>query len=125
MLDERMIVTGYLDGKDRLSAFAATDLLALPATGEGLPMVVLEALAAGLPVIISPGCNLPEVSAHGAGVEIEPLVEPLAIALDDLLRDRDKRVAMGQAARRLVSEHFTWDSVATQLEQAYSLFISR
>ena len=46
MLDERMVVTGYLSGAERLAAFVAADLLALPAVGEGLPMVILEAMAA-------------------------------------------------------------------------------
>jgi glycosyltransferase involved in cell wall biosynthesis len=119
MLDECISLTGYLDGQDRLAAFAAADMLALPAAGEGLPMVVLEAMAAGLPVIISPGCHLPEVAAHNAGLEVEPSVEPLAAALHDLLTDADKRMAMGQAARRLVQTRFTWDRVAEQLEAVY------
>jgi poly(glycerol-phosphate) alpha-glucosyltransferase len=119
MLDERIALTGYLGGQDRLAAFAAADLLALPAVGEGLPMVVLEAMAAGLPVIISPGCHLPEVPAYNAGLEVEPTVEPLAAALRDLLTDARKRTAMGQAARRLVHTRFTWDHVAEQLEVAY------
>jgi glycosyltransferase involved in cell wall biosynthesis len=118
-LDERIIITGYLAGQDRLAAFAAADLLALPAVGEGLPMAVLEAMAAGLPVIVSPGCNLPEVSANGAGLEVEPAVEPLAAALHDLLTDADQRAAMGQAARRLAQSRFSWDAVAEQLEKIY------
>jgi len=120
LLDERIVLTGYLGGDDRLAAFAAADLLALPAVGEGLPMVVLEAMAAGLPVVVSPGCNLPEVAAYSAGVEVEPSVEPLAIALRDLLTDASKRESMGQNARRLVRERFTWDAVAAQLEEVYA-----
>jgi poly(glycerol-phosphate) alpha-glucosyltransferase len=119
-LDERIIVTGYLGGKDRLAAFAAADLLALPAVGEGLPMAVLEAMAAGLPVIVSPGCNLPEVPANHAGLEVEPAVEPLAAALRTLLTDPEQRAAMGQAARRLAQTRFTWDVVAEQLEELYA-----
>ncbi len=119
LLDERIVVTGYLGGADRLAAFAAADLLALPAVGEGLPMVVLEAMAAGLPVIVSPGCNLPEVSQYNAGLEVEALVEPLANALRVLLPDTVRRAAMSQAARTLVNQHFTWDSIAVQLESLY------
>jgi glycosyltransferase involved in cell wall biosynthesis len=124
-LDERFILTGYLDGSARLAAFAAADLFALPATGEGLPMVVLEALAAGLPVILSPGCNLPEVAAQGAGLEVEPAVEPLAAALRQLLTDPDQRERMRAAALRLVHEHFTWDAIAAQLEAVYAELIQR
>ncbi|HEX2907567.1 MAG TPA: glycosyltransferase, partial [Phototrophicaceae bacterium] len=115
-LDERIIITGYLGGIDRLAALAAADMLALPAVGEGLPMVVLEALAAGLPVLISPGCYLPEVAQHGAGLEVEPAVEPLAAALTTLLTNSPLRQQMGAAARELVSARFTWDAVAAQLE---------
>lgn len=125
MLDERIVLTGYLGGQDRLAAFAAADVLALPAVGEGLPMVVLEAMAAGLPVIVSPGCNLPEVAAHGAGVEVEPLVEPLAATLRALLPDATRRTAMGETARQLVRARFTWDSVAEQLEEVYARCIQR
>jgi glycosyltransferase involved in cell wall biosynthesis len=123
LLDERIILTGYLEGEARLAAFAAADVLALPAVGEGLPMVVLEAMAAGLPVIVSPGCNLPEVAQHGAGLEVEPEVSPLSAALRDLLSNGERRRAMGQAARVLVRQHFTWDIVAAQLEQVYFKYL--
>jgi glycosyltransferase involved in cell wall biosynthesis len=119
MLDDRIIYTGYLGGADRLAAFAAADLLALPAVGEGLPMVVLEAMASGLPVIISPGCNLPEVVQYGAGIQADVTLEALRDALRQLLSDANKRAQMGAAAAALVSERFTWDSVAEQLEKVY------
>jgi glycosyltransferase involved in cell wall biosynthesis len=119
LLDERMVVTGYLDGQERLAAFAAADLFALPAVGEGLPMVVLEAMAAGLPVIVSPGCNLPEVVEYGAGLEVEPAVPSLAEALRTLLLDAPRRAEMAAAGQKLVAERFTWDAVAEGLETLY------
>ena len=122
LLDDRIIITGYLAGADRLAALAAADIFCLPATGEGLSMAALEALAAGLPVILSPGCNLPEAADYGAGVIVEPEVEPLAAALRNLLTSAD-RVRMSDAARRLVRDQFTWDSVSTQLEAVYRAMI--
>ncbi len=119
LLDERIVLTGYLTGDDRLAAYAAADMLALPAVGEGLPMVVLEAMGAGLPVIISPECHLPQVSEVGAGLEVEPTVAAMTIALRELLTDADKRASMGRAGQQLVREHFTWGAVAGQLEQIY------
>lgn len=119
LLDERMVVTGYLGGEDRLAAFAAADLFALPADGEGLSMAMLEALAVGLPVILSPGCNLPEAETYDAGVIVEPQVEPLAMALRSLLTNSARRTSMSANARRLVQERFTWDAVAAQLESIY------
>lgn len=125
LADDRVIFTGYLGGADRLAAFAAADLLALPAVGEGLPMVVLEAMASGLPVIVSPGCNLPDVAQFGAGLEVVPEVEALAAALRQLLPDASQRATMSVNARRLVNEKFTWNQVAASLESIYLRLISR
>src|SRR5262249_17000768 len=89
------------------------------AVGEGLPMVVLEAMGAGLPVIISPGCFLPEVAEHGAGLIVEPQCEPLSEALRQLLTDAAQRERMGTPGQQLIASIFTWDAVALQLEQVY------
>lgn len=125
LLNERMVYTGYLDGTERLAALAAADVLALPAVGEGLPMIVLEAMAAGLPVIVSPGCNLPEVAEAGAGLEVEAAVEPLVMALRQLLSAEAERQSMAIKARHLVQERFTWDAVAEQTETLYQQLIER
>ncbi len=117
--DPRIVLTGYLDPQERLAALSAADLFALPATGEGLSMAALEAMAAGLPVILSPGCNLPEVEPAGAGLEVAPAVEPLAEALGRLLSSTELRLQMGAAARALVEERFTWPRVAEQMEHVY------
>ena len=66
--DPRIVFTGYLEGDARLGALAASDVFALPATGEGQPMAALEAMAAGLPVVLSPDCNLDEAETAGAGL---------------------------------------------------------
>jgi glycosyltransferase involved in cell wall biosynthesis len=123
LLDEYMVITGYLDGEERLAALAAANMLVLPAVGEGLSMVVLEAMGAGLPVILSPGCNFPEATAFGAGLEVEPQVEPLAEAIRTLLLDPDRRIEMGHRAQQLIRERYTWDSVAEQLENLYQRLI--
>ncbi len=119
LADERVSFTGYLGGQQRLAALGAADCFALPAVGEGLPMGVLEAMAAGLPVLLTPGCNLPEVGETGAGLIVERETGPLAEALRRLLTDADLRRRMGAAAKRLVAERFTWDAVAGDLEQVY------
>ena len=117
--DDRTVITGYLDGQNRLAALAAADIFCLPATGEGLSMAALEALAAGLPAILSPGCNLSEVAQVGAGLIVEPQIEPVAEALRLLLTDAERRAAMRVAGQALVRERFTWAAVAERLEAIY------
>lgn len=123
--DPRMTLTGYLDGDERLAALAAADVFALPAVGEGLPLTVLEALAAGVPVVVSPGCNLPEVAAAGAGRVVPVAAGALTAALTELLAAAEVRAAMGVAARALVAARFTWAAVAAAVEAVYTPAVKR
>ena len=84
--DPRIICTGYLGGDERLAALAAGDIFALPAIGEGLSMAVLEAMAAAIPVVLSPGCNMPEVIPAGAGFVVEARADSFAEKLRILAR---------------------------------------
>ncbi len=117
--DPRIVLTGFLDGAARLDALAAADVFALPATGEGMSMAALEALAAGLPLLLSPGCYLPEAEAAGAGLIVTPEVAPLAAALRSLLGDAAQRERMAAAGRTLARERFAWSSVAAAWEDVY------
>lgn len=124
-LGERVIFTGMLDGPDKLAALAAADVFALPAVGEGFSMAALEALACGLPVVLTPGCHFPEVEPAGAGLVVERAVEPLSEALRALLTDAPRRASMGQSARELVGARFTWPQVVARLESVYDRVLSR
>jgi glycosyltransferase involved in cell wall biosynthesis len=116
---QQVIFTGLLKGEERRAALATSDVFILPAVGEGLSMAVLEAMVAGLPVIITPGCNLPDVKPRGAGLLVEREVGPLAGALHTLLGDRAKRQQMGEAGQAWVKEQFTWPAIAEQTERLY------
>ena len=117
--DQRIVITGYLGGEERLTALSASDVFALPAVGEGLSMAVLEAMGAGLPVILSPGCNMTDVEPNGAGYVVEVSPEAIADKLRLLLTDADLRQQMGQASRQLIAQKYTWDTVASKLDSVY------
>ena len=116
---ERVVFTGLLTGAEKLAALAAADVFALPAVGEGFSMAALEALACGLPAVLTPGCHFPEVAEAGAGVVVPREVGALGEALGALLRAPERRAAMGQAARALVAQHYTWGRVVAQLTDVY------
>ena len=117
--DPRIIFSGYLDGRERLGALAAGDIFALPATGEGQPMAALEAMAAGLPVLLSPGCHLDEVEDAVAGHVVEATVDAFAEKLRLHLTDRDSCRQMGERARQLANERYSWGVIAERLEEVY------
>jgi glycosyltransferase involved in cell wall biosynthesis len=119
-IDHQVIFTGLLSGGDQWAALASADLFVLPAIGEGLPMAALEAMAAGLPIVVTPGCNLPDVETRGAGLLVERAIEPLAAALRALLADPDRRRRMGEQGRAWVRESFTWPAIAAKTEEIYS-----
>ena len=118
--DPRIVFTGYLEGDARLGALAAGDIFALPATGEGQPIAALEAMAAGMPAVLSAGCNLDEAAAAGAGFVVEASAAAFAEKLGLLLTNAALREAMGQRARELVAARYEWDSVAERLEEVYA-----
>jgi glycosyltransferase involved in cell wall biosynthesis len=113
-----------LTGNDRLGALAAADVFAMPAVGEGFSMAVLEAMACGLPVLLTPGCNFPEVVDAGAGIVTAREVPALSEALRMLLTDADRRASMGRLAREMVLARYTWDKVATLMEQVYQAVVA-
>lgn len=118
--DERIVFTGYLDGSERLEALAAAAVFALPAIGEGQSIAVLEALAAGLPVVLSPGCNMNEVADAGAGFVVEATAPAFADKLRLLLHDEQARQEMGAAARLLARERYSWTRAAADMERVYA-----
>lgn len=88
-------------------------------------MAVLEALASRTAVMISPGCNFPEVGPAGAGVVVENSVEKMAGELERLLRDEQSLRRMGAAGRKLVIDHYSWDVVTNRLLDVYQRGIER
>ncbi|MHB8626096.1 MAG: glycosyltransferase [Aggregatilineales bacterium] len=116
---DRVKFAGLLTGTARDEALANADLFVLPAIGEGLSIAALEAMAAGLPVILTPGCNLPEAEARGAGVIVPREILPLAGAIQALLLNPMRRASMGDAGQRWMCESFAWPAVAELVVEFY------
>jgi glycosyltransferase involved in cell wall biosynthesis len=100
-LDDRVIHRGPLHGAEKAEAFAQADVFALPTWNDALPLVVIEAMMHGLPVVTTYIGALPEVVASGeTGELIEPNnVTELARALELLLASVELRIRYGAAAR--------------------------
>lgn len=120
-LTGRVIFTGLLVGDDRLAALAASDIFALPAVGEGFSMAALEAMACGLPVLLTTGCHFPEVAPAGAGLVVPRETGPLGEALRGLLLDGHERALMGKRAHELVHSRYLWPQVVAQMEAVYEM----
>jgi poly(glycerol-phosphate) alpha-glucosyltransferase len=118
-LRDRVIFPGMLSGDDKADILARADLFALPSLGEGFSMAVLEALANSTAVMLSPGCNFPEVETSRAGVVVEADPAAMARVMTRLLSEPAVLRAMGERGRRLVAERYSWDVVADRLIEVY------
>ncbi len=118
-LAERVHVVGPLYGRDKLAAMVDASCFCLPSRQEGFSIAITEALACGLPVVISDACHFPEVAQASAG-EVVPLdAGAIAAALGRVLDDPDLAKRMGEAGRALIQTRYTWPKIAEQTVALY------
>ena len=115
--------TGMLTGSLKYSALAAAKVYVAPSYSEGFSMSILEGMASALPCVITTGCNFPEAAKANAAyvVDIDP--DAIADALNQCLQSPQKAREMGNRARQLIFEQYTWDSIARKLIQVYTNII--
>jgi glycosyltransferase involved in cell wall biosynthesis len=105
-------VTLLPEQEDIVSLLDCADMLVHPALFEGMPLVVLEAMARGVPVIASAVSGIPE-AVGDTGILIDPSVagpgfgEQLAAAIETFAGDADRRQQMAHAARQRARAFFT------------------
>lgn len=123
-LSGRVLLTGMVTGKDKLALISRADIYVLPSYSEGFSNSILENLAASKPVLITPGCNFPEVVAAGAGFCVEPHRDNLMNGLERLLdMPKDELEAMGKRGRTMVMENYTWEIAARKLITVYQAIL--
>ena len=125
-LADRVTFTGPVHGAAKAALLGGAQLLVLPSYSENFGNVVLEAMAAGRPVVVTPEVGLaPVVASVGAGLVAEGGPESLSRAIATLLSDPAQRLEMGKRGERAVAERFTWPAVAAQMESLYQSVIAR
>jgi glycosyltransferase involved in cell wall biosynthesis len=97
--------------------YARADVFCLPSFAEGLPTVLMEAMAAGLPVVGTNVNGTAELVEHGrSGYVVAPArADLLADALEPLLADADLRARIGRAARERVEEAFVLEDAVARM----------
>jgi glycosyltransferase involved in cell wall biosynthesis len=104
-LDDSVEFRGHIaDSEEKSRALASAHAFALLSASEGLPITALEALACGTPVVLSPGCGLPQVDGL-AGIVCDGSARGAAEALLELLRDGERAQALGQAGREFAAAY--------------------
>jgi glycosyltransferase involved in cell wall biosynthesis len=116
---------GFLGGAEKLAALASADLFVLPSYSENFGVSVVEALAGGLPVVISDSVGIHnEVAMAGAGAVVSCRVDMLTTTLARLVNYKSLRQSMAAAGRRLARDQFSVEKMTTRLIETYASVLS-
>lgn len=121
---DRVRFIGMLHGSERADALAAADVWVLPSRSEGWASAVTEAIAAGLPVVLTPGVSSAgELERAGAVRVVAPAPEPLSAELNRLLDDSQARTELGEHAA-VVAKRFDRSAVAEAMLAVYERIVA-
>ena len=124
-LEGRFVLAGLRDDLDRF--LPHWDLCVLPSFTEGLPTVVLESYAAGVPVVATAVGGTPEAVADGVDGYLVPPGDPIALArrILDVLGADDKRRDMGMLGRQRIRAEFTFAAQARRFQGVCEQLVTR
>ncbi|MHB0878793.1 MAG: glycosyltransferase, partial [Anaerolineae bacterium] len=122
-IEGKTTITGFR--QDMPQMLAAADIFALPSDAEGMPLSLLEAMAAGKAVVTTPVGGIGEVVVDGVnGLFVRPRDEAgLESKLLQLITDRSMREALGEKARVRVSSTFSVDRMVAQYDELYQTIL--
>lgn len=127
-LGDAVVFLGQLTGMPKWQALVDADVFVLPSHQEGFSMAVTEALAAGVPPVVTEECNFDELmpadSAAGAGAGAGVIIKggdmgAFVGAVGDLLENPERRRSLAMSGQGMVARQFTWQKLAAQLEGVY------
>lgn len=111
---------GSLRGEEKLAAFVDAELFILPSYAENFGIAVVEAMACGVPVLISDQVNIcKEIIEAKAGVVTACNIQEIAEGLKDFFGKKIDSLAMRSNAKKLVAEKYNWSTLAKQYEKMY------
>ncbi|HUR96087.1 MAG TPA: glycosyltransferase family 4 protein [Gemmatimonadales bacterium] len=112
---------GAVDDAERVSLLHTSDVFALPSHAEGQPIAILEAMAAGLPILSSTVGSIPEVVAEANGTLVAPRdVGAIAAALESLADDRALRERIGRFNAREAAVKYDLPRVFREIDAVYA-----
>jgi glycosyltransferase involved in cell wall biosynthesis len=121
-LASRVTMRGWINAREREQLLARAAVFVLPSHAEGLPVSLLEAMAAGCPVVATAVGGIPDLVKHGVNGLLVPPGAPgaLAEALRRLVTDRELAGRLGREARATVAARYTVERSLERLEQIYA-----
>ncbi|NJL62224.1 MAG: glycosyltransferase [Methylacidiphilales bacterium] len=120
---DNITFTGMLTGEIKLSALAAASIYVSPSYSEGFSVSVLEGMAAGLPCVITTGCNFPEAENAQAVRVVNINADDIANGLIWCLQHPEEAKKLGDRGRKFILDNYTWHRLAEKMGKVYSQLI--
>jgi glycosyltransferase involved in cell wall biosynthesis len=125
-LERRVTLLGLVVGDLKVALLQRSRVFVLPSEDESFGVAVVEAMAAGLPVIVTEGVAIAEALARvGAGQIVTPTPAALSATIGRLLTDKELAASMGENGRALAGAAFAWGGIAVELEDMYEQVLGR
>ena len=119
-LRDKVTFTGGLSGPDKLRAYSGSDIFVLPSYSENFGMTAVEAMASGLPIVISDKVGIyEEVQDGSAGIVVKTDIDSVYRGIKDLLADPVAMQMYGQSGKKLVYALFDSEKVAASMIGLY------
>jgi glycosyltransferase involved in cell wall biosynthesis len=125
-LTDSIKIIGPLFDQTKADAFSAADLFILPSLSEGFPMVVLDSLAAGVPVITTKSSSWEELNTYECGWWVDISHDAIYEAIRSAtILSSEQLKEMGLKGKKLVSVKYTWSSLAQKTLDLYDWLLHR
>jgi glycosyltransferase involved in cell wall biosynthesis len=125
-LENEIKILGPLFGREKDDAFSAAELFILPSYSEGSPMVILDSLAAGVPVLTTKASTWSDLTTYRCGWWTDISTDALAIALLEAITMSIKDLKqMGDNGKELIISKYTWPQLAQKTILLYNWLLGR
>jgi glycosyltransferase involved in cell wall biosynthesis len=125
-VDHRVNWLGYVEGQRKREVLASASAFVLPSFSENFGIAVVEALAAGLPCLVSRGVAVSnEIGKAAAGIVTGTTPTEIAAGIDAIMRNGQQLIAMSAAARSLAASAFSIEAMGARLEKLYRDILAR
>jgi glycosyltransferase involved in cell wall biosynthesis len=115
----KMRWVGELDEDEKWGLLAESSVLVMCSDSESFGMSVLEALASGVPVVVTRTCPWEEVATHGCGFWVSQDATSIAEGIQRILSDESVALRMKESARALVARRYRWPAIGQEMAQRY------
>lgn len=123
-IGKEIIFTGMLLDEDKIAAYRGSDVFVLPSYSENFGMAAVEAMAAGLSVVITKGVGISEeIEKAGAGIIVEKDVNQVSEAILKILNNPNLAKKMGEQGEKLVKNEFSSEKVAERFMKEYNKLV--